>query len=147
VVFKNMSINNSFSGYGFAPEYQLSGLPYVTGIAIVDTRFKIEFPYVAQWFYLRFTQTARTASISFESTDGTTPNTISFESSSGNLFFGPFFLRIKDLNIESTHGVYVIAGLTSIPRSCAPSLVSSFNSSVTGSLSPVDTNYFIYSGI
>jgi hypothetical protein len=70
VVFKNMSINNSFSGYGFAPEYQLSGLPYVTGIAIVDTRFKIEFPYVAQWFYLRFTQVARTASISFSLEEG-----------------------------------------------------------------------------
>jgi len=142
-----MSINHPFSGYGFTPEYQLSGLPYVTGVSPTDTRFKIEFPYVTQWFYLRFTQVARSASISFESTNASTLNKISFEASSGNMFFGPFFLRIKDLNIEQTHGVHVIAGLTSIPRARAPSLVSPINSSVTGSLSAVDTNYFIYNGI
>ena len=142
-----MSINNSFSGYGFAPEYQLSGLPYITESLGGNNRFKITFPYVTQWICLRFTQAGRSASISFESTNSTTLNKVSLEATSENMYFGPFFLRIKDLNIENTHGVQIIAGLTSIPRYKAPSLVSPINSSVTGSLSPVDTNYFIYSGI
>lgn len=142
-----MSIYNASAGYSFAPSYQLSGLPYVTGVGAVTTRYKIELPYVAQWICLRFTQSARKAFISFDSSGSPTNNTIQLESDASTMFFGPYDLRIKDLYIESTDGVYLIAGLTTIPRNSAPSLISPINGSVTGSLSATDTNYFIYPGI
>lgn len=142
-----MSIYNASAGYGFAPNYQISGLPYVTGIAPSSTRYKIELPYVAQWICFRFTQAGSVAFFSFDSSGSPTNNIMKIESNSSNMFFGPYYLRIKDLYIENSNGVHVIAGLTSIPRNSVPSLVSPVNSSVTGSLSVVDTNYFIYPGI
>jgi hypothetical protein len=146
-----MSTNFPLAGYGFAPNYQISGLPFVFSVSPVlpAQRSKIEFPYVTQWICFRFVQAPRTAYVSFDTSGNLTPNILKLEATSNaDLFHGPYFLRIKDIYIEEfSDAVQIIAGLTSIPRETAPELVSSVNSFVTGSLSPIDTNYFIYPGI
>lgn len=50
------------NGYNFAPEYQVSGWPFVKTVSGVDTTAqKIEFPRVTRWFSISIHSTAHRA--------------------------------------------------------------------------------------
>lgn len=146
-----MSLYNAISGYGNVAEYQISGTPFVT-LSLATSpgaRNKIEFPYITQWIVLK-TPASSTGFISMSLDILGAQNRreiVVFTNSTDKKQIGPFNLRIKDMYIGGALNVTVIAGLTSIPRDRAPTLISNLSASLTGSAAPEYTNFFAYSGI
>ncbi len=145
-----MSLYNAISGYGNVAEYQISGTPFVStsGITSVGVYNKIEFPYITQWIILKTGTSAGTISMSFDKLGAQSGREIViFTNSLESKQLGPFHFRVKDIYIGGDTSTTIIAGLTSIPRDRAPTLISNLSSSLTGSAAPEYTNFFAYSGI
>lgn len=108
------------SGYGFVPEYQMSGLPWVSqssGYAVID------FPYVTQWLHIKSAGGPTTVAFTLNGLSGS--NRFSLPAS-GTI--GPVDLRIKKLFISGGVGATweILAGLTTIEPNMAPPLSASY---------------------
>jgi hypothetical protein len=120
------------------PEYQVSGLPYLTSSTGIQT---ISFPFVSQWIMLR--TAGASATLAFTSTGASTGNVFTVPT---NTTLGPLNLRVTDLYIVGT--TQVIAGLTTVPRDRAFVLASTGSiAALTGSVPATDLNFVSYVGI
>lgn len=110
----------SESGFSYVPEYQASGLPYVT--QSVGSSKQITFPFVTQWITIK--TSGSYANVAF------TANGLALNNKfilSGTAQIGPLNLRIKELFITTGAGgsTEVIAGLTTISPFKAPTISGS----------------------
>jgi len=119
------------------PNYQLSGLPYVTSSGINT----IEFPYLTQWILIR---TATTTRIAFTQGAITTNNEIT-GLSSAFVEMVPLPVRIKKLYITAGSAI-VMAGLTTIENGFDLINTASY-ASLSSSTDLDSTNIFAYRGI
>jgi hypothetical protein len=145
-------LNNPRPGPNYVPEYQVSGIPFVTksiGHEVQDSPIKLEFPHVTQWVVIRnlansgsdmrvgFTsngvQGGGGISGSYSAGDAEGPQT---NAQSRNYFIVPgntqtprMHLRMKDLYFirdGSANSTFtVIAGLTTVHRELFPVLTGS----------------------
>ncbi|HNC55842.1 MAG TPA: hypothetical protein PLP33_10395 [Leptospiraceae bacterium] len=119
------------------PNYQISGLPFVT-FSGVNT---IEFPYLTQWILVRTTSTVRLA---FTQGARAVVNEITGLSGAFTEMV-PFPVRVKKLYI--TAGTcYLLAGLTGIESGFELINTASL-ATISGSTDLGSTNIFAYSGI
>lgn len=119
------------------PNYQISGLPFVT-FSGINT---IEFPYLTQWILVRTTGTVRFA---FTQGARTTVNEITGISSTLTEMV-PLPVRVKKLYI-TVGNCYVLAGLTGIESGFELINTASL-ATISGSTDLDSTNIFAYSGI
>ena len=120
------------------PNYQVSGLPFVTYAAAPAI---IEFPYLTQWILVRTTATVRLA---FTQGAITTVNEITGLSSTLTEMV-PLPVRVKKLYIRAGN-CYVLAGLTGIESGFELIYTASL-ATISGSTDLNSTNIFAYSGI
>lgn len=125
------------TGQYFVPNYQISGLPFVTSSGVMT----IEFPYLTQWILVKTTTTVR-----FAFTQGaiTTNNEIT-GLSSAFVEMVPLPVRIKKLYITAG-SANVMAGLTTIESGYELINTASY-ATLSGSTDLSSTNIFAYKGI
>ena len=136
-----MSLNWPQSNYGFAPEYQSSGWPFVKTVTAVDTTAqRIQFPFVTRWFAVSVHAAAhRTVRIGFTE-NGVDDNpsgdghyflieTDSKDTSEHSVKSIRFELKCKELWFRTDTGnnttVSIIAGYTGIQTGSFPTLTGS----------------------
>lgn len=119
------------------PNYQLSGLPFITNSGVGT----IEFPYLTQWILLR---TATTVRFSFTQGALTANNEIT-GLSSAFVEMVPLPVRIKKLYITAGSAI-VMAGLTTIESGFDLVNTASY-ATLSGSTDLDSTNIFAYRGI
>jgi len=135
-----MSLNWPNSNYGFVPEYQASGWPFVKTITgLTTTPVKIEFPYVVRWFAFSVHASAhRTVRLGFTANgvDNVTGDGCYFLLETDNKEIGEhsvkslrFEMKCKELWFRTDTGndttVSVIAGYTAIQTGSFPTLTGS----------------------
>ena len=135
-----MSLNWPQSNYGFAPEYQVSGWPFVkTVTGLTTTPVKIEFPFVVRWFAFSVHASAhRTVRLGFteNGVDDVEGDGCYFILETDNKEIGEhsvkalrFEMKCKELWFRTDTGnnttVSVIAGYTGIPTGSFPILTGS----------------------
>jgi hypothetical protein len=137
-----MSLYYSTPSANSVPEYQVSGLPYVSISVFSADVQRFEFPFVTQWFYVK----SLNSTIMFSEVGATTLHKFAFSSP---FVQGPFNVRVKDLYIiGGSSTVQVIAGLTTVPRDKAFTLVATGSlAALTGSVPATDLNFVSYVGI
>lgn len=134
-----MSYSYSKAGPGFVPEFQISGLPFVTSS---NSAASISFPYLTQWILVRSSGSAIT--MAFTPSGFSTGNRFILPA---NTTLGPLRLRITDLHFSGS-GIQVMCGLTQIDiNNCYVLVSTGALTSLTGGLAVTDTNYFAYRGI
>ena len=126
------------NGFGYAAEYQVSALPFVTNsIAGASTTTRIMFPFVTKFVTVKNTG-ANYLRVGFTN-NGVLNGGNSFSLSPSGSYTGEW--RIKDLFLLSSTGTTTfetIAGLTSISRDDMPFLSGS--GAVTSSINVVGYN-------
>ena len=136
----------SLAGQFNVPNYQISGLPYVTqAVGTIASPGIIEFPYLTQWIMVNSTANF---SVNIFFADYRAPNNPNaFQQATTTIdSMRLYFVRTKKLYITSSQPVFVMAGLTGIEtgyeyiKPNALSLISS-------SFDLASTNYYSYGGL
>lgn len=143
-----MSNSKITPGSRYVPEFQISGLPFLTRSVSSTTNNPqiIEFPYLTQWIWV-YINNGIEASVAFTPSGFSTGNRYEIP---GHGILGPLNLAINKLYISTSGTVTTIniaAGLTTIPSNSYQLVSTGAISGLTGSLSIIDTNYFSYRGI
>jgi hypothetical protein len=128
-----MSSNWAKTGWGYAPAYQVSGIPFVTSSANNEVKghdtatepVHIKFPFVTKWFAIRCTDNTRPLRVGFTRNGvyGPTSGSYMVLPKDGTAQDNPirFDLAVTDLYFASDSQTLatdfcLIAGLTNIPR-------------------------------
>jgi len=130
-----------YPNHNYVPEYQVSGIPYVTSSHTLSPNDKvsIEFPYVTRWVVVHNTDNANSP-LRFGFTEngvGANPDKNYFLLHGGEI--SPRLeVKTKDLWIHAEGGLEfsVIAGLTGIQRQYFPTLTGSLEDSNGNKLLP-----------
>lgn len=139
----------SLAGQFNVPNYQISGLPYVTqAVGRNGSLGIIEFPYLTQWIMVN--PTNATTYVQFASHSlANNPN--SFRQATTTLdSMKIYFIRTKKLYVTTglftTQPVYIIAGLTGID-SGYEYIKPADLAAISASFDLASTNYYSYGGL
>ena len=149
-----MALRNPVPNHNHAAEYQVSGIPFVTGstdgeLASETVSIKVEFPSVTRWIVVQCTGSAGAkgeAALKF----GFTDNGVTTAASGSALKFftvadgqktGRMELKCKEIFLaksgDTNAGFQVIAGLTGVERKFFPTLTGSVESELNPLMSGV----------
>lgn len=143
-----MSNSKLTPGSRYVPEFQISGLPFLTRSYHSSTNNPqvFEFPYLTQWVWV-YIFNGTNASVAFTSSGFSTGNLYEIP---GYGILGPLNLAINKLYVSTSNSgttIQIAAGLTMIPSNSYQLVSTGAIAGLTGSLSITDTNYFSYRGI
>lgn len=146
-----MSNSKITPGSRYVPEFQISGLPFLTRSVSSTTNNPqvIEFPYLTQWIMVNPTNNTTTY-VQFASHSlANNPN--SFRQATTTLdSMKIYFIRTKKLYVTTgffpTQPVYIIAGLTGID-SGYEYIKPADLAAISASFDLASTNYYSYGGL
>jgi hypothetical protein len=120
----------SYSGIGYAPEYQVSGLPYLSSGALTTTPTRIDFPFVTR--DLVFVNSGSDSMrVGFTAAGISGSNWIKVLANTTLRLE----LRVKSVFIQAdatTTAYSMCAGLTTVPQSQMPTITGSMGSGSMG---------------
>lgn len=127
-----MGLNTPKSGFHNTPEYQSSGLPFVTSSSVTTAGVRIDFPKVTRAFIVRNLDTTNGLHVGFTANGVTGSNRFTVPAASSERFE----LRVKTLFLQSTTSTVnfsLLGELTLIDASNMPTLTGSSDGTAGGS--------------
>ena len=134
-----MSLKNPYPNANFVPEYQISGVPYVTSsaggeVTSQDTPIRLDFPEVTRWITL-YNSSSGGLRVAFTANGARGVNTANFFVVKAGATTPRMELRCKTLyftkDSATAASFNVIAGLTRIRSDVFPILTGSTSGSIS----------------
>jgi hypothetical protein len=137
-----MSLKHPYSNPNFVPEYQISGVPYVTSSAAdevtsQDTPIRVDFPEVTRWIVI-YNSGSAAVRVGFTANGARAVNTANYFVVKAGTTTPRMELRCKSLfftkDSATAADFNIIAGLTTIRSDYFPILTGSTSGSIARSI-------------